>query len=181
MKYLMNSASLSAIVQLLDVSQILGKVVLAPFCVTTREKEANRKPWPFAWGYWYAWTLSLMLLTMLSGCCVPAVFPVATVFFFVKFAVDRYNLSAGRYAASTDAVGTLGVVAVRDMRNAVGIGWLIMGSLCCVAGKVFPELDTIGDNVVLMTTGVFIVILSIVLICFSRLNYQQYISHFTLH
>lgn len=129
MKYLLNAAFLSSMTQLLDISQWIIRQISMPLAKTQKERDELNIPWPFAWGYWYGYSMAIITLTAFMGIIVPSVFPMTAVFFYMKFMVDRYNLIHKVYETSTELGGRLLITAVRDMRMLTGVIWLLEGSM----------------------------------------------------
>merc|ERR1719503_446956 len=77
--------------------QSLGEIVVQVegfvieyLCVTPRERREALEPFPFTWGWNYAWSLSVVFLALLFGPLIPATLPTAAVFFFLKYYIDKH-------------------------------------------------------------------------------------------
>eukprot|EP00927_Polykrikos_kofoidii_P045743 TRINITY_DN39839_c0_g1_i1.p1 TRINITY_DN39839_c0_g1~~TRINITY_DN39839_c0_g1_i1.p1 ORF type:complete len:829 (-),score=57.79 TRINITY_DN39839_c0_g1_i1:75-2561(-) len=84
LKYLLNAALLSNGLQLLR----LGPTVL--LWISGGRVPSNRTPFP--WGYWYAWSMSVMYIALTISVSVPVAIPVAAIFFIATHAVHRDSL-----------------------------------------------------------------------------------------
>jgi len=161
LKYLMSAAFLSSTIALLDVTQVLAKAISRRLSLTQREQLELRTPWPFAWGYWYAWTLSIFFMSLLMGGCIPAMHLMAAAFFCLRYLVDRYNLENRVFVCATDAEGSLALTAVRDMKVAVGFCWVVLGALAVLCRRLFAALSwSLSDveETVLMSIGTLLLV-----------------------
>eukprot|EP00927_Polykrikos_kofoidii_P086384 TRINITY_DN9658_c0_g1_i6.p1 TRINITY_DN9658_c0_g1~~TRINITY_DN9658_c0_g1_i6.p1 ORF type:complete len:1093 (-),score=145.55 TRINITY_DN9658_c0_g1_i6:135-3413(-) len=92
LRYLINATFLSTTITELDSAQWLSRVVGRWFAITERERQLLQEAWPFAWGYWYAYALSLFLLGLIASVMVPLALPVSTLLFVLKERVDQSQL-----------------------------------------------------------------------------------------
>jgi hypothetical protein len=140
LKYLMNATFISSTNQLLQIPQsMLRWFQLTFLAVTERDKAYYQKPWPFYWGYWYAWTLSIFALGINMSVTCPSTLPIAGLFFFMKYAVDKHNLEKGIYAGGTDIEGGLAIRVVCYLRFVVAMWWFAMGALSCAISVFEPH------------------------------------------
>ena len=69
--------------------------------VSPKDIDVNiTKPWPMEWGYWYAWTVVVLFQALVFGLNVPLVCPLAALFFYMKYHLDKYNLFYSVYSVS---------------------------------------------------------------------------------
>eukprot|EP00927_Polykrikos_kofoidii_P069613 TRINITY_DN6515_c0_g1_i1.p1 TRINITY_DN6515_c0_g1~~TRINITY_DN6515_c0_g1_i1.p1 ORF type:complete len:882 (-),score=125.38 TRINITY_DN6515_c0_g1_i1:189-2756(-) len=137
MKYLMNAICLSNMNEILQVSQNIYRFCRSIFLdVTPRDRQKTAMPWTFHWGYWYAWSLSVFAIGITMSIPCPGSLALVSVFFLVRYAVDKRNLDTGVYTLNTDIEGCLAVRVVRYLRVIVGLWWFMMG-LCAYVGKMF--------------------------------------------
>mmetsp|Transcript_8254 Transcript_8254/g.18478 ORF Transcript_8254/g.18478 Transcript_8254/m.18478 type:complete len:958 (+) Transcript_8254:137-3010(+) len=172
LKYLMSAALFSNVNQLLQLSQHFGRWLKRTFIVVTvREKEKAAEPWPFYWGYWYAWNLSIFSLGITVSVACPSTLPVTAVFFSVKYLIDRYNLQTGIYASGTDIEGSLAFRVVRYMRFIVALWWIAIGACAYAISKfdAFAHHQLLNDTekhslwvsgIIFMAVGTFTFLLS---------------------
>mmetsp|Transcript_58913 Transcript_58913/g.140610 ORF Transcript_58913/g.140610 Transcript_58913/m.140610 type:complete len:956 (+) Transcript_58913:165-3032(+) len=136
LKYLMSAALFSNVNQILQISQHLSRWIKRTFvAITQRERDLASEPWPFYWGYWYAWTLSIFSLGITVSVSCPSTLPLTAVFFLVKYGVDKYNLETGVYASGTDIEGTLAFRVVRYLRFIVALWWVAIGACAYAISK----------------------------------------------
>jgi len=156
-QYLFSAALLSSTVALLAQvwMPLVGKLLSALFSVTPRERRENMEPWPFAWGYFYAWTLSLTAIALWMSPETPGVLPVAATFFTMRARIDQHNLSLGVYSCGSEDSGQLAMKVLGYLRRIVAMFWLFVGCLCF--GEPFqmvaPKLAKIAGPV-FVTAGV---------------------------
>jgi hypothetical protein len=82
LKYLLHVTFLSNLNQLLQAPQCFSRWFLRKFvAVTPRERVAMGKPWAFYWGYWYAWSLSVVALGLTMSIACPVTLHVTALFF----------------------------------------------------------------------------------------------------
>mmetsp|Transcript_4588 Transcript_4588/g.7973 ORF Transcript_4588/g.7973 Transcript_4588/m.7973 type:complete len:1070 (+) Transcript_4588:137-3346(+) len=146
LKYLMNATFLTNTNQLLQIGQQVYQFVsINCFAVTERDIREYRKAWPFYWGYWYAWTLSIFSLGLIMSIVCPSTLPVAALFFFMKYKVDKHNLDTGVYTMGTDLEGSLAVRVVCYIRMVVGMWWFAMG-LCSYVFHYFKAAEDLDHS-----------------------------------
>mmetsp|Transcript_30053 Transcript_30053/g.54793 ORF Transcript_30053/g.54793 Transcript_30053/m.54793 type:complete len:946 (+) Transcript_30053:125-2962(+) len=172
LKYLMSAALFSNVNQLLQMSQHFGRWLRRTFiAVTVREKDEAMEAWPFYWGYWYAWNLSIFSLGITVSVACPSTLPVTAVFFLVKYLIDRYNLQTGVYASGTDIEGSLAFRVVRYMRFIVALWWIAIGACAYAISKfdAFAHHQLLNDTekhslwvsgIIFMAVGSFTFLLS---------------------
>eukprot|EP00927_Polykrikos_kofoidii_P069614 TRINITY_DN6515_c0_g2_i1.p1 TRINITY_DN6515_c0_g2~~TRINITY_DN6515_c0_g2_i1.p1 ORF type:complete len:880 (-),score=102.41 TRINITY_DN6515_c0_g2_i1:361-2943(-) len=137
MKYLMNAVFLSNLNQILQFPQKIYRGCRSILMdVTLRDRQRTATPWTFYWGYWYAWSLSIFAIGVSMGVPCPGSLALVSVYFFIRYAVDKHNLDTGVYTLSTDTEGSLAVRVVRYLRVTVGWWWFVMGA-AAYATKVF--------------------------------------------
>eukprot|EP00927_Polykrikos_kofoidii_P066018 TRINITY_DN61698_c0_g1_i1.p1 TRINITY_DN61698_c0_g1~~TRINITY_DN61698_c0_g1_i1.p1 ORF type:complete len:994 (+),score=145.79 TRINITY_DN61698_c0_g1_i1:74-3055(+) len=114
LKYLMNAALVSNGFQLIQLSTGVGR------CLSCGR--FGRTPVCFAWGYWYAWSMSIMYLTLTIGVAVPAALPIAALFFLLTHAVHGANLRRNMFETFEMDQLIEGKIAV-SMINSVAFFW----------------------------------------------------------
>mmetsp|Transcript_52214 Transcript_52214/g.122169 ORF Transcript_52214/g.122169 Transcript_52214/m.122169 type:complete len:835 (+) Transcript_52214:132-2636(+) len=136
LKYLMNAAFISSAIAITNLPQTIIRGLQRARAVTDQEKAEANTPWPFAWGYWYAWAVSALVLTVVVGVLVPSVYPIASVLFFLRYAVDRHNLKWGVYGQGAGA-GRLAVKAACDVPLTVAGCWAQWALVAMLAPRLF--------------------------------------------
>lgn len=169
LKYIMNATFISSANQLTQIPQILNRWCQLTFlAVTNRHKKDVQEPWPFHWGYWYAWTLSVFALGINMSVACPSTLPLAALFFFVKYHVDKFNLDHGVYACGTDIEGGLAVRIVSYLRVVVSMWWFAMGALSGVIATFDPRGNlTDEEKLWLQRGGVALISLGVVTFAFT--------------
>jgi len=103
-----------------------GKTGLEPSAIMDAEE-----PWVFAWGYWYAWNISILTIGLVLGSLVPCASVFVAFFFTIQHAVDRHNLKHRIYGHGPDIeIENLLVVRVLHyMRCIIALWWCLGGSI----------------------------------------------------
>lgn len=131
LRYIVNCACLTNMNSLLQIPQLLCRAHARRSARTAREHVESEEAWVFAWGYWYAWTISIFTMGICMSSAVPSALPCAALFFTVQHVVDRYNLTYRIYAHGPD-IETENLLTTRVlhyMRCTVAAWWFIMGSV----------------------------------------------------
>mmetsp|Transcript_83472 Transcript_83472/g.260658 ORF Transcript_83472/g.260658 Transcript_83472/m.260658 type:complete len:872 (+) Transcript_83472:101-2716(+) len=114
LKYLLNAALVSTGFQLIQVRNIFLR------CICMGEL-----PWPFAWGYWYAWSMSILFTALSLSLLMPAVLPVAMISFLLMYWVHREHLARGIFSVPFELDRQFEVGIVCRMVQAVSLLWLL--------------------------------------------------------
>mmetsp|Transcript_19597 Transcript_19597/g.45579 ORF Transcript_19597/g.45579 Transcript_19597/m.45579 type:complete len:836 (-) Transcript_19597:102-2609(-) len=139
LKYLLNAAFISSAIALTNLPQTVVRGLQRWCAVTDKEKSEADTPWPFAWGYWYAWAVSALVLTLVMGIIVPSVYPVASVLFLLRYLVDRHNLKWGVYEQGAGG-GRLAVKAACDIPLCVSACWCQWAIVAMLAPQLFSAM-----------------------------------------
>jgi len=128
--YLVNCAFLSNATTLTANwwTRIFQELDIRCCCVTTREKSLALQPFQFAWGYWYAFHLSIFAFAL--GLCpfIPGTLPITTLYFAIRYQVDKNNFDTGLWDLGSENKGIVLVVVVHLTRIIVGVWWATMGA-----------------------------------------------------
>eukprot|EP00928_Gymnodinium_smaydae_P012865 TRINITY_DN14696_c1_g4_i1.p1 TRINITY_DN14696_c1_g4~~TRINITY_DN14696_c1_g4_i1.p1 ORF type:complete len:998 (-),score=185.12 TRINITY_DN14696_c1_g4_i1:65-3058(-) len=89
-KYLMNATFFSNGFQLIQFSNGLAR----------RFGFAESLPFPYAWGYWYAWSMSIIYLGLITSVVMPSMLPLCALFFIFTCKVHEVNLRRGAYESN---------------------------------------------------------------------------------
>eukprot|EP00930_Biecheleria_cincta_P039842 TRINITY_DN27344_c0_g1_i1.p1 TRINITY_DN27344_c0_g1~~TRINITY_DN27344_c0_g1_i1.p1 ORF type:complete len:823 (+),score=130.57 TRINITY_DN27344_c0_g1_i1:56-2524(+) len=116
-KYLMNCFFFTNSNQMLQGTQHLLRLL-----------SGETKPWIFPWGYWYAYALAVLTSAILLGVLVPSVLPLATVFFALKYQVDKNNFQSQEFRLGPSLGGVLFVRIIFIVRMIVATMWLGVGA-----------------------------------------------------
>lgn len=138
LRYVLNCACMSNVNSLLQVPQLLYRAYARRVAVTARESFEAEAVWVFAWGYWYAWTISIFTIGLCTSSAVPSMLPCAALFFALQHAVDRHNLLNRVYSHGPDieSENLLAIRVLHYMRCVVAFWWCLMGcSFLLAAGQ----------------------------------------------
>lgn len=96
LRYAINCAFISNVFTLLQIARRQFRFILLQFyALTESEVRLANKPTVFAWGYWYAWSLTLATNGLVMGIVVPSMLPITALNFALKHYVDS-RLFEGR-------------------------------------------------------------------------------------
>merc|ERR1712106_447944 len=141
-----------------DLGQTITRMLKNWLATTEVEKQIANKPWEFMCGYWYAWTLSIFVLTLTVGFILPTILPLGCIFFFFRYWVDKYNISTKRYDwGPVDLHGVLGSAVVRKINKAVAILWLGVGGTLLLESQM-RKPDLIDKHPAFCVVGVIFVL-----------------------
>jgi len=126
-RYILNCACLTNANSLLQVAQLIYRAYARRVARTARDFVEAEETWVFAWGYWYAWTISIFSIGLVLSTVVPSTLPSAALFFSLQHFVDRHNLSHGVYAHGAESENLFVTRALHYMRCSVAVWWLLMG------------------------------------------------------
>jgi hypothetical protein len=122
----MNGAGLNSLSQ---------KIFLLPWgsarAATVREWREAQAMWPHYFGWEAGTTLSVFALGLVPCAVVPPLLPFATLFFFIKLHVDKYNLLYIRPCTVGNSDSNLGLVAIHIVAFC---GLFFCAANCCVVG-----------------------------------------------
>jgi len=127
LRYIINSTFLSISISELDLSQRIGHSFARRCAITHRGKMDAEEPWAFAWGYWYAYLLSLFVLGLTMSAAVPLVLPALALLCAMKYRVDKQHLTSGTYSLGSAEECTFVPRVLFHMRFAVAMLWVLMG------------------------------------------------------
>jgi len=135
LRYIMNSACFSNTMSGLALQQIVYRECAKTLALTQRDKEDATTPWPFPWGYWYAWCLNILATGLLLSMAVPLSLPCTALFFAVRHAVDQHNLCHNVYMSSFESEGTFVPRVLHYVRLIVATWWFFMGCVTLSGAK----------------------------------------------
>jgi len=103
------------------------------------------KPLPFPWGFWYAFMLGNVAISISMSVFVPSTLPIAALFFAVRHQIDAYNLQ-WNFDLGPDGAGTLAAHAVHLFRIIFCVWFGLMGAffvgICSVVGQQGEDCGT---------------------------------------
>jgi len=128
-RYILNCACMSNTNSLLQIGQLLYRYYARKTARTARDFVEAEETWIFAWGYWYAWTLSVFTMGIFLSTVVPSVLPASAVFFAVQHFVDRHNLARGVFSHGSEAENVMITRALHYMRCIIAAWWIMMACI----------------------------------------------------
>jgi hypothetical protein len=135
LRYIMNSACFSNTLSGLALPQIVYRECAKTFALTHRDEDDAVTPWPFPWGYWYAWSLNILATGLLLSMAVPLSLPCTALFFAIRHAVDQHNLCHNVYMSSFESEGTFVPRVLHYVRLIVATWWFFMGCVTLSGAK----------------------------------------------
>lgn len=126
-RYIVNCACLTNTNSMLQLAQAGYRIYAKKTSFTPREFVAAEEQWIFAWGYWYAWTLSLFTLGICLSTLIPSTLPCAALFFTVQHSVDKHNLLNGVYGHGAESENSFVTRALHYMRCIISAWWFTQG------------------------------------------------------
>lgn len=136
-RYLFSAAFVSNCIMLLTSYRfaVLECVTLAFVSVSPRDRQSAQELSQWPWGYWYAWCLSIIAISLGASVMVPGTLPAGCLFFILKYCVDKYNLKNRIYSCGPENLGVFTTGVVWRMELIVGCFWLGMGFMLYAAAK----------------------------------------------
>eukprot|EP00928_Gymnodinium_smaydae_P031352 TRINITY_DN23033_c0_g1_i6.p1 TRINITY_DN23033_c0_g1~~TRINITY_DN23033_c0_g1_i6.p1 ORF type:complete len:779 (-),score=121.58 TRINITY_DN23033_c0_g1_i6:117-2390(-) len=135
LRYILNCTCLTNANAILQIPRAVYQFCARRVANTAREHVQVEEVWEFAWGYWYAWTLSIFALGVCMSSAVPSVLPCAALFFAVQYKVDGYNLMHLVYAHGAETENAFVIRALHYMRLIVASWWTLMGLSLAFSAK----------------------------------------------
>lgn len=131
LRYIVSCACLTNANSLLQIPQLIIRACARRAAKTARESIEAEVPIVFAWGYWYAWTISVFALSICMSSTVPSSLPCATFFFTVQHWVDKYNLTRGVYGHGPDIEhqNMLATRVLHYLRAVISVWWGVVGAM----------------------------------------------------
>lgn len=116
LKYTANAAFVTSGCQLIQLGKGIGRR-----CVCMPDE-----PWAFAWGYWYAWSMSVLVVSLVMGVVMPTQLLLAVLFFWLTKHAHRDNFENQVFDVSFDMDGDAEISIACTMVKATGIFWTFM-------------------------------------------------------
>jgi len=141
LKYLLSATFLSSILEITQIPQIITQKIFLASAVTAKERADAIVPWDFAWGYWYAWGLSLFTLGFAVCPLLPSTALVMAMLFWFRYYVEKYAfenklLAVGKFYAGR----SVDIRVVTYLRFIVGSYWCVSGFCGIFIDHLFGEL-----------------------------------------
>jgi len=185
LRYILNCACMTNVNSLLQIPQLLYRAYARCMAVTARETFEAEEVWVFAWGYWYAWTISIFTMGIVISSAVPSTLPCAALFFAVKHAVDRHNLLHRVYSHGPDieSENLLAIRVLHYMRCVIAVWWWLMGCGFLFTAVQMPE--DLGCSVVphwsVRVAAGLLMSLAMALVIFSWWTHQSILHDNQFH
>jgi len=137
LQYLLNATFISGTVGILSNQRqkFSRRITLAWFAMTPRDQMKAYESEMMAWGYWYAWSLSIICITVIMCVLIPGTLPAATLLFTIRYYIDRYNLDNGIYELGSESSGAFAGDVVNYLRVIMASWWFFMGCFFLVCDK----------------------------------------------
>merc|ERR1711920_1106582 len=84
------------------------------------------EPGRFAWGYRYAFSLSVIVVSLYLG-TLSSTFPLALIFFCLRYYVDKHSLDERVWVMGPENAGVFTVQVVTYMKLIVSVWWMLIG------------------------------------------------------
>jgi len=149
LRYMINTSFLSTAAQLLQIPQTVATKYHLAFAVIERDEVMANRRWPFDFGFWYACCLSAFYICISFSVVVPLILPCGTIFFFLKYYLDRYNFAHGVFAVDMESQGALARAVEKYMWS--GISFFHF----CMSGAFIVQECKILGCVALLTSFCF--------------------------
>jgi len=179
LRYILNCACLTNVNSLLQVPQLIGRAHARSAARTARESVEAEEAWVFAWGYWYAWTISIFTIGICASTAVPSVLPFTAVFFTLQHTVDKYNLTHRIYSHGPD-IETENLLTTRVlhyMRCVIAFWWFFMGMVFWVVMKqgLIQNWDSSVPVDLIWAAAIALIVLSVCLVIFSLVSQHSFL------
>lgn len=177
LRYLLNACFITPGCALLQIGQITWHAIFRCFGKTCEPSE-------FDFAYNYAFALAMCFMVTVFGTVLPFVFPLGCLFFGMKYAVDKYNLTCGVLKARSDSGGAVAFIATRYMLASVGFmqfilsGYFIAHGLNLFAGNgnIFDKKES-SDDVKRILHGRFLILGGTCFLLISALTAVLLLGH----
>lgn len=185
LRYIVSSACLTNASSMMQIPQYLCRAFARKAAITLREHVEAEQPWRFAWGYWYAWTLSMFTISLCLSSVIPGTLPCAALLFTIQHVVDRHNLTYGIYLHGTlECENQFVIRALHYLRCIVATWWMIMGISFFLSAH---EQHACGEwNIgvpfwCVEAVGVLLVVLSLLLVVYSSITEKVLLHESNFH
>jgi len=185
LRYILNCACLTNTNSLLQIPQLVYRAYARRVATTPRESVEAEKVWVFAWGYWYAWTISIFTIGICMSSAVPSTLPCAALFFSLQHAVDRYNLMHRIYSHGPDieSENLLATRVLHYMRCVIAVWWCLMACGFLLSARHLPARSWEAGVPLwcVEATAGLLMVLSVALVIFSFWSHQSILHDNQFH
>ncbi|ETW41352.1 hypothetical protein PFNF135_04337 [Plasmodium falciparum NF135/5.C10] len=131
-----SSSNLSAILTIRSIFKILTK------------KEISA--WTFDFGYWYGFNTSILALILTFSVAVPFILPLGSLYFFLRYYIDKYNLIYEICRTNLDSHGAVVRTAIKFMLFSVAFFQLVMFTFF---SRVQNKFISVGRNILFLSSS----------------------------
>ncbi|KYN98283.1 putative membrane protein [Plasmodium gaboni] len=144
MRYLLHCCFLTCANQLLQIPQFSIRSI---FKILTK-KEISA--WTFDFGYWYGFNTSILALILTFSVAVPFILPLGSLYFFLRYYIDKYNLIYEICRTNLDSHGAVVRTAIKFMLFSVAFFQLVMFTFF---SRVQNKFISVGRNILFLSSS----------------------------
>ncbi|GAW83866.1 hypothetical protein, conserved [Plasmodium gonderi] len=144
MRYLLHCCFLTCANQLLQIPQFSIRSIVKT--VTKKETSA----WTFDFGYWYGFNTTILALILTFSVAVPFILPLGSLYFFLRYYIDKYNLIYEVCRTNLDSHGAIIRTAIKFMLFSVAFFQLVMFTFF---SRVQNKFISVGRNILFLSSS----------------------------
>ncbi|KMZ84746.1 hypothetical protein PVBG_00526 [Plasmodium vivax Brazil I] len=144
MRYLLHCCFLTCANQLLQIPQFSIRSIVKT--VTKKETSA----WTFDFGYWYGFNTTILALILTFSVAVPFILPLGSLYFFLRYYIDKYNLIYEICRTNLDSHGAIIRTAIKFMLFSVAFFQLVMFTFF---SRVQNKFISVGRNILFLSSS----------------------------
>ncbi|CRG97130.1 conserved Plasmodium membrane protein, unknown function [Plasmodium gallinaceum] len=144
MRYLLHCCFLTCANQLLQIPQFSIRSIVKK--ITKKEIGA----WTFDFGYWYGFNTSILALILTFSVAVPFILPLGSLYFFLRYYIDKYNLIYEICRTNLDSHGAVVRTAIKFMLFSVAFFQLVMFTFF---SRVQNKFISVGRNILFLSSS----------------------------
>ncbi|CXJ29545.1 conserved Plasmodium protein, unknown function [Plasmodium berghei] len=144
MRYLLHCCFLTCANQLLQIPQFSIRSIVK----TVTKKEINT--WTFDFGYWYGFNTTILALILTFSVAVPFILPLGSLYFFLRYYIDKYNLIYEVCRTNLDSHGAIIRTAIKFMLFSVAFFQLVMFTFF---SRVQNKFISVGRNILFLSSS----------------------------
>lgn len=150
MRYILHCYFLTCANQLLQIPQFSMRSIYEK--ITKKETET----WTFDFGYWYAFNTSMLALILTFSVTVPLILPLGSLYFFLRYYIDKYNLIYEICRTNLDSQGAVVKTAINFMLFSVAFFQAVMFGFFF---RVQNKFIAVGRNILFLTSSLTFLLL----------------------
>ncbi|ANQ11036.1 Uncharacterized protein PCOAH_00051620 [Plasmodium coatneyi] len=144
MRYLLHCCFLTCANQLLQIPQFSIRSIVK----TVTKKETGA--WSFDFGYWYGFNTTILALILTFSVAVPFILPLGSLYFFLRYYIDKYNLIYEVCRTNLDSHGAIIRTAIKFMLFSVAFFQLVMFTFF---SRVQNKFISVGRNILFLSSS----------------------------